>query len=332
MPELVKCSRCHSEIESKYFSTNRKGIRQKCCDNCLAKYQCDHCEYTCSTQGNMKKHIDVVHLKLTPYACPHCDMTFGHNSNLQKHINTVHLKLKPYSCPTCDMTFGHNSNLQNHIQNVHLKLTPYSCPHCYKKFGDNGHMKRHIQTVHMKLKPYSCPTCYKKFGQNDNLQNHINIVHLKQKNYACTQCDAKFGRNGDLQNHIKICTGKFTGSAGEYKIIQLLDELGLEKEIDYIYDQTYWDVKDKGLLKWDCILRHKEHNPMVIEYDGVAHFLPTRFGGISQEKAQENLVTAQHRDKIKDDHCTENNIPILRIPYWDFDNIETLVMEFIAVN
>ena len=38
MPELVKCSRCHSEIEKKYFSTNRKGVRQKCCDNCLVRY------------------------------------------------------------------------------------------------------------------------------------------------------------------------------------------------------------------------------------------------------------------------------------------------------
>ena len=70
----------------------------------------------------------------------------------------------------------------------------------------------------------------------------------------------------------------------------------------------------------------------MIEYDGIAHFLPTRFGGISQEKAQENLITAQRRDRIKNNHCDANDVPMLRIQYWDFDNIETMVMNFIAVN
>ena len=222
--------------------------------------------------------------------------------------------------------------MENHINTVHLKLTPYTCPHCDKKFGHKCDLQTHIRTVHLKLKNYACPHCDKKFGENGNLQRHIRTVHLKSTPHKCPDCDYKCGRNGNLQKHIKICTGKFTGSAGEHKIIQLLDEFGLEKDVDYLYDQTYWDVKDKSLLRWDFILRHKHDNPMVIEYDGVAHFLPTRFGGISQEKAQENLTTAQRRDRIKGDHCTENNIPMLRIPYWDFDNIETLVMEFIAVN
>jgi hypothetical protein len=111
-----------------------------------------------------------------------------------------------------------------------------------------------------------------------------------------------------------------------------LDELGLEKDVDYIYDQTFWDVKDKGLLRWDFIIRHKELNPFVIEYDGIAHFLPTRFGGICEEIAHENLATSKHRDEIKNQYCAENNIPMLRIPYWDFDNIEQLVMDFISAH
>ena len=193
-------------------------------------------------------------------------------------------------------------------------------------------MKKHIDAVHLKLKNYACPHCDTSFGENQSLQRHIKTVHLKLTPYTCPTCDMKFGHKGHMKTHIKICTGEFTGSAGEYKIIQLLDELGLVKNVDYLYDQTYWDVKDKGLLKWDFILRHKEHNPMVIEFDGVAHFLPTRFGGISQEKAEGNLKTAQRRDRIKDDHCTENNIPMLRIPYWDFDNIEQLVIMFIAAH
>ena len=158
------------------------------------------------------------------------------------------------------------------------------------------------------------------------------MVHLKLTPHVCPDCDKKFGQNGDLQKHIKICTGKFTGSSGEFKIIQLLDELGLDKDVDYIYDQTYWDVKDKGLLRWDFILRHKEHNPMVIEYDGKFHYKPIRMGNMTDEEAQTAFDNNQRRDRIKNDYCDKNNIPILRIPYWDYNNIEQLVMEFISAH
>ena len=28
---------------------------------------------------------------------------------------------------------------------------------------------------------------------------------------------------------------------------------------------------------------------------------------------------------LKDKYCKENNIPLTRIPYWDFDNIEEII-------
>jgi hypothetical protein len=146
-------------------------------------------------------------------------------------------------------------------------------------------------------------------------------------------CNYKCGQNGNLQTHIKVCTGKnFTGSSGEYAIIQLLDELCLEKDVDYLYDETYWDVRDTKLLRWDFILNHKHDNPMVIEYDGGYHYKPIRRGNMTDEEAEEHFKNNQRRDKIKDDHCANNSIPMLRIPYWDKDNIESLVMDFISQN
>jgi DNA-directed RNA polymerase subunit RPC12/RpoP len=119
MSELITCSRCHSEIEAKYFSLNRKGIRQKCCDNCLAKYQCNLCEYTSSTKYSMNTHILNVHMKLRKYSCPDCGDNFAHSGHLNRHIDTVHKKLRKYECPHCEKKFGHKFNLQQHIKNVH---------------------------------------------------------------------------------------------------------------------------------------------------------------------------------------------------------------------
>ena len=274
MTDLVKCSRCHSEIESKYFSISRKGVRKKCCNQCLNRNKCDQCNYTCPNKIDLQRHINCVHLKEQNHACSHCDAKFGGNGDLQRHIKTVHLKERNYESTQCDA----------------------------------------------------------KFGENGSLQTHIKTVHLKEQNYACPQCDYKCGRNGSLQTHIKICTGDFTGSAGEFKILQLLDDLGLEKDIDFLYDQSYWNVKDKGLLRWDFILNHTSDNPIVIEFDGGFHYRPVRMGNMTDDEALTAFENSQRRDVIKNDYCSNNYIPFLRIPYWDFEKIEQLVMDFISQN
>lgn len=39
----------------------------------------------------------------------------------------------------------------------------------------------------------------------------------------------------------------------------------------------------------------------------------------------ENFKTVQYHDAIKNKYCEDNNIKLLRIPYWDFDNIEEIL-------
>ena len=52
-----------------------------------------------------------------------------------------------------------------------------------------------------------------------------------------------------------------------------------------------------------------------IEYDGIYHFQTTR------RTTEKDLKEQQKRDKIKNDFCQKNNIPLLRISYLDFNNI-----------
>ena len=208
-----------------------------------------------------------------------------------------------------------------------MKLKPFECLTCDAKFSANGDLQRHINSVQLQIKMFTCEACESKFGLNENLQRHIKIVHLKIKPFSCETCESKFSQNNHLQSHIKICTGELNCSAGEFKIMKVLADLEMEKNENYLYDTSFWNVKDKSLLRWDFIVNYNE-NPVVIEYDGEQHFRPVRFGG-SIEQAEQRHDNVKRRDKIKDDHCLANNIPILRIPYWDFDNIETLVKEFL---
>lgn len=41
------------------------------------------------------------------------------------------------------------------------------------------------------------------------------------------------------------------------------------------------------------------------------------------------LLETQRRDKIKNTYCKENNINLLRIPYWESKNIKTIINNYL---
>ncbi len=66
-----------------------------------------------------------------------------------------------------------------------------------------------------------------------------------------------------------------------------------------------------------------------IEYDGEGHFMPVRFNGISEKKAESAYKNTVKSDKEKNKYCAKNNIPLCRIPYTDFDNYKTIIDRFL---
>jgi hypothetical protein len=297
---LRKCSRCHSELLEDFFSKNRKGELKKCCDNCLKmriKHRaCDKCDFKCSYNTDLIRHKKEVHLELKPCKCDQCDEKFSIEGDLHRHKKAVHFKIQPFACDQCDLIFSQNGNLQQHKNSVHLKLKPFDCSDCDAKFSTKGHLKEHKKAVHLNLKPF-----------------------------ACLKCDYKSAVKGKLTRHLLTCGNTLNCSVGEIKVMKILDDLA----VDYAYDRSY-EVIDKSYLRWDFRIHGKE--PAFIEYDGECHYFPIRYGGISEEKAQENLESSQRRDKIKDQYCDDNGYLLLRIPYWEKKNIEKLVSEFIHEN
>ncbi len=128
----------------------------------------------------------------------------------------------------------------------------------------------------------------------------------------------------DLKAHKLVCTGELNCSSGEFATMNVLDEM----KIDYLYNTSFWGVRDKKLLRWDFIIS-PAMNPKVIEFDGECHFFAIRYGGITEQEAQENLAGSKRRDAIKDDYYVANSIPILRIAFYNKDNIEKLISEFV---
>lgn len=99
-------------------------------------------------------------------------------------------------------------------------------------------------------------------------------------------------------------------SIGESNIQQILDNNG----ISYIKEYSFSDLKNKKVLRFDFAIMENEKVIRLIEFDGIQHFKPQEYFTHSLEETQQN-------DRIKNEYCKLNNIPLVRIPYWKRDKI-----------
>ena len=63
----------------------------------------------------------------------------------------------------------------------------------------------------------------------------------------------------------------------------------------------------------------------MIEYDGEQHYRPVNFGNWDEEEMSRQFALRQKYDLIKTEYCISNNINLLRIPYWEKENIDEIV-------
>lgn len=69
---------------------------------------------------------------------------------------------------------------------------------------------------------------------------------------------------------------------------------------------------------------------LCIEFDGIQHFRPIHFLGkkidkVITEKDINNFLMIVEHDRVKTEYCQKNNIKLIRIPFWEFDNIENIL-------
>jgi uncharacterized C2H2 Zn-finger protein len=270
---------------------------------------------------------------MTEFNCEHCDKTFGQKGNLKRHINTVHLKQQNFSCEQCDYTCGEKGSLKIHINAVHLKQKNFSCEHCECTFGQKGHLKTHINTVHLKQKNFKCEQCEYICGQKCSLKKHINAVHLKQKNFSCEQCDYTCGLKGSLKSHINtihINPKPKNMSRGEQTVYDILEELGLEYGTDFKTEYKFKKLLGIGgrQLRYDFVVFDKEEL-LLIEFDGRQHYKPVKWqNNESDENVQQRYETLRCHDKRKNRFAKKHEYPLLRIKYSDVNNSKQLIEEF----
>ncbi len=113
---------------------------------------------------------------------------------------------------------------------------------------------------------------------------------------------------------------KCKSSKGEKAISLFLDFLNIK----FIFQFRFEDCKKTIPLPFDFYL--PDYN-LCIEFNGIQHYEPIDFAGRGYDWSKENFKKVKINDKIKTKYCKNNNIPLLIIPYWKFDNIEELLSQ-----
>lgn len=118
--------------------------------------------------------------------------------------------------------------------------------------------------------------------------------------------------NGDITS----CGCQRYTSFGELKIKEVL----LNNNIKYKTEFSFEDLKSQNNipLRFDFALINDNNQVIrLIQYDGEQHYLEKT----NKFFKSDSLQHRQKIDKIKNNYCLKNNIPLVRIPYWEKKNI-----------
>lgn len=186
------------------------------------------------------------------------------------------------------------------------------------------------------LRGCGCPECGRiASNKNSTKSNDIFVAQLNDANpdilplqeyiqakisiwVMCKKCGHQWLATPDNLLHGGCCL-ECSATPNEKKLGDILIQYGFKIE----RQKKYNNCRDKLPLPFDIYLL--EYN-ILIEYDGEQHYHPVNFGGISYEDAYDNFIKTQYHDSIKTQYCNDNNIPLIRVPYWEKNNLEEFIV------
>lgn len=157
----------------------------------------------------------------------------------------------------------------------------------------------------------------------------------KRERWSLCQCDCGSPpievKNNMLQNGWKKSCGCLE-SYGELTIENILKENNINFSKEYSFPDLY--VKGPNhLLRFDFAIFNDDKLSYLIEFDGRQHYT----GPEAQWKRSRTLEEIQEYDRLKNEYCEKNNIPLIRIPYTrlsklSFSDLDISTSDFVIKN
>ena len=307
------CDYCGKEYKiaiNKYFRS---------IGNIVSKNACIDCNFKKNNETKLLKYGTLNHrqypnLKSTNYKI--------REDRLKKEaFDKIQIKLKEKGYLMCPTIYQGND----------IKV-PYIC----SKHKDKG--IQWIDWIHLKT-DRGCRFCgkermaeaqkypYSEVKQMIESSGKNKLISRKYKAYnsynlriTCEDCGERFTTSLGLFLKGKTKCNNCNSSKGEQKVTEVLSSHNINFKREYkIFTKEF-----EYPLRLDFYLKDKK---IAIEYDGEQHFKPVDFNGLGKEFAENALIVQIKRDKIKNKYCEEKGIKLIRIPYTDFDNIESILIE-----
>ena len=267
----------------------------------------------CDIHGKFKKN--VYDLLKSKYGCPECGKNISKNNKKCRLCSK--LKNKDEFKNSVESKFKNISIIDNYKggeQNIIAKqLLRKGCPKCNNEISKLTKIEK---TKNKYLKIFK-----EKFGDNFTYIEYINsrtkmTIKCNTHNIIFKQIPYSHLKN----NGCPLCSN-YTIEKKCFKI--------LNKKINFEYQKMFKDLKDKLNLSYDFYIPSKN---LLIEINGEQHYKPVRFGNISLDLAKKNLKLQRHHDWLKRKYAKDNKINLLTIPYWEFRNIENILLSELEID
>ena len=356
----LKCKYCGEEQNRSYYSIKPNSNCNKCCnsyENSFAYYiQMELKEsldkywdwdkniinpYHVSKSSNKKVWIKCIKKDYhgsyeiscanfkVGYRCSYCsknNLVHPKDSFAQYHINNTDKNfiekywsnkniIDPWEISPNSKTKIYIKCQNNKEHEYQTKATYFTighrCPYCNNR-------KVHIKNSFGYLYPEKA-----KYWSDKNKLSPYEIPPFTNKKYwfKCENCGDDYLRS---PNHISSEKASLrclncTSSRGELKIFECLKKIGIESS-EIINQKTFKGLigLGNGLLSYDFYL--PKYN-LLIEFQGKQHEQVCR--GVHSTK--EDFEKQVEHDKRKFNYAIENNIDIIYIYYWQYDEIEDIL-------
>ena len=152
---------------------------------------------------------------------------------------------------------------------------------------------------------------------------HIKIIGKYINNSTLIKCKCLIHDNEYMINPKTLLYKTGTGcpdchqSMGEKTMLQILEKL----QYNIIPQYTFSDCRYINVLRFDG---YDANYNIAFEYQGQQHYYPVNFSG-DLEITQREFDLCIIRDNIKREYCKKNNIPLIEVPYWEYDNMESFL-------
>ena len=165
----------------------------------------------------------------------------------------------------------------------------------------------------------------KRFGKLLVLELDMDRINNDPKNRIYYICQCNCGsivivREEDLLNGYSGSCGCRKESIPERTTRRILKKLG----IPFIKQHKFEKCRHINELPFDFYIPSKK---ICIELDGEDHYRPINRGKWDEDELMERFRDRQLKDSIKTEYCRTHRIKLIRIPYWEFDNIEYILFD-----